>query len=401
MVREGVSHAWHHRKHRCGATIWSAEMTRTSGADRRDQRTNLGIESAAVKARLSALVTVVIGIAAVACGSALEPRGHTSRPPAQITLYAIPTRDSNPGSITAGPDGNLWFTETNANKVAKVTVSGTFTEYSIPTPASGPRGIATGPDGNLWLTEDLANKIAKVTTSGAITEYSIPTPASLPWDIVAGPDRNLWFTENHANKVAKITTSGVITEYTTPAICDPLGIAKAADESLWFTVTRAADSLVWPECGGFSVAKVTTSGAITHYPLPGADQLGTVGQPGRIAAGPDGNLWFTQCTWMTAPEVARVTPSGAFTEYRIPFDDIPEACPDGITAGPDGNLWVTMSLGGFVVRLTPAGAFTEYTFPGFSPYRFTTFHSNQGGIATGPDGNLWITGPNDVAKIVP
>jgi streptogramin lyase len=136
-------------------------------------------------------------------------------------------------------------------------------------------------------------------------------------------------------------------------------------------------------------------------PIPGAGQLGTVGQPGRIAAGPDGNLWFTQCTWMTAPEVARVTPSGAFTEYRIPFDDIPEACPDGITAGPDGNLWVTMSLGGFVVQLTTAGAITEYTFPGFSPDRFTTFQSNQGGIATGPDGNLWITGPNDVAKIVP
>ena len=46
----------------------------------------------------------------------------------------------SPRDITAGPDGNLWFTEFNpaANKVAKITTSGTITEYPVPTAAAEP-----------------------------------------------------------------------------------------------------------------------------------------------------------------------------------------------------------------------------------------------------------------------
>jgi hypothetical protein len=50
--------------------------------------------------------------------------------------------NSNPTGITAGPDGNLWFSEFNANKLAKITTAGVFTEYAIPTSGSEPLGIA-------------------------------------------------------------------------------------------------------------------------------------------------------------------------------------------------------------------------------------------------------------------
>jgi virginiamycin B lyase len=104
--------------------------------------------------------------------------------------------------------------------VAKVTTSGSFTEYTIPTvPASpgeftpGPAGITAGPDGNLWFTDPFSNKVARVTTSGIFTEYSIPgtvqmSPAlptsGYPASITAGPDGNIWFTEAWGNKVAKV-----------------------------------------------------------------------------------------------------------------------------------------------------------------------------------------------------
>lgn len=41
----------------------------------------------------------------------------------------------------------------------------TVTEYTIPTLASTPTGITAGPDGNLWFTESAGNKIGKITTS--------------------------------------------------------------------------------------------------------------------------------------------------------------------------------------------------------------------------------------------
>ena len=50
--------------------------------------------------------------------------------------------------IAAGPDGNIWFTKSSADQVAKITPAGIVTEYSngITSPA-GPQWIAPGPDG--------------------------------------------------------------------------------------------------------------------------------------------------------------------------------------------------------------------------------------------------------------
>src|SRR5438093_608793 len=70
-----------------------------------------------------------------------------------------------------------------------------FREFPVPTPNSYPIGITAGPDGNLWFTEFFASEIGRVTTGGAITEFPVPTPNSGPNDISAGPDGNVWFTE--------------------------------------------------------------------------------------------------------------------------------------------------------------------------------------------------------------
>src|ERR1700733_9521956 len=48
--------------------------------------------------------------------------------------------------------------------------AGVFTEFPVPTSESGPGGITAGPDGNLWFTEFQASKVARITTAGVITE---------------------------------------------------------------------------------------------------------------------------------------------------------------------------------------------------------------------------------------
>ena len=79
-----------------------------------------------------------------------------------ITEFPIPTAASQPWWITAGPDGNLWFTEQNGNKIGRITPGGTITEFTIPTAGSRPYDIATGPDGNLWFTENGGSKIGRI-----------------------------------------------------------------------------------------------------------------------------------------------------------------------------------------------------------------------------------------------
>jgi streptogramin lyase len=58
---------------------------------------------------------------------------------------------SGPADITAGPDGNLWFTENGSpNAMGRISPdsSNTITEFSIPS-----ADITKGPDGNLRFTQ--------------------------------------------------------------------------------------------------------------------------------------------------------------------------------------------------------------------------------------------------------
>ena len=94
---------------------------------------------------------------------------------------------------------------------------GAVTEFSKGVTAnSAPQSITTGPDGNLWFTESASNKIGRITPAGVVTEFSNGLSAGAnPWGITSGPDGNLWFTERSTSKIGRITPQGVITEFAT------------------------------------------------------------------------------------------------------------------------------------------------------------------------------------------
>src|SRR5689334_6423595 len=64
--------------------------------------------------------------------------------------FPITTPQSLPLCVTTGNDGAVWFVETGASKIGRITTSGQLTEFVIPTPNSFPRGITVGPDGEIW-----------------------------------------------------------------------------------------------------------------------------------------------------------------------------------------------------------------------------------------------------------
>src|SRR6266853_749628 len=177
--------------------------------------------------------------------------------------FPIPTANSSPNDITAGPDGALWFTEGTANKIGRVSTSGVITETTLPTPDSGPANITPGTDGALWFTEFFNNKIGRITTSGTITETTIPTAMSFPQGIIKGPDDALWFVESGAdpsgvNHIGRITTSGTITEFVIPSAAmggsNPQGITTGPDGALWFT-----------EFDTNQIGRISTAGVIAEF----------------------------------------------------------------------------------------------------------------------------------------
>jgi len=148
-----------------------------------------------------------------------------------------------PRHLTAGPDGNMWVTESNGGAspalIGRVSAGG-VREFAVTTP--GDLGVITGgPDGNLWFTDAGRNEIGRITPAGVVTKYALPTAASGPYGIAAAPDGNLWFTERAANRIGRITPAGQVTELACipTAGSGPTSIAAGSDGRLWFTETAA------------------------------------------------------------------------------------------------------------------------------------------------------------------
>jgi virginiamycin B lyase len=294
-----------------------------------------------------------------------------------ITEFPVPTPASEPNGIVAGPDGALWFTEYNANKVGRITTAGTINEFGIPTSASFPVYITAGPDGALWFTESSGNKIGRMTTSGTITEFTIPTPASQPAGIAAGPDGALWFTEISGNKIGRITTSGAVSEFAIPTSgSHPIAIAAGPDGALWFAENGSAIPNQ-PVIVG-KIGRITTAGAVTEVPVPALS--GPLAGPTSIVAGPDGALWFGAASNTgnsLVSSINRISTSGVISPHPV------SGIPLDIAAGPDGAVWFTLHNPDMVGRIATSATTTQFTIP--------TPGGNPAGIAAGPDGALWFT----------
>jgi streptogramin lyase len=107
----------------------------------------------------------------------------------------------------------------------------------------------------------------------------------------------------------------------------------------------------------------------------------------KITSGPDGNVWMTLAG--SAEDVAKITPSGAVTEYELPGI----ANPRGIATGPEGNLWVTFEGG--VAKFSPLS-------PKTTAVEFAIPKVKQGSsIVAGPEGRMWVATEGALISFLP
>ena len=250
------------------------------------------------------------------------PRGLEDRCLLAVTIndFPIPTPTACLG-ITAGPDGNLWFTEGIGNKIGEsprrprhhrvrhphrqqqalsgsrpgptatsgsprtATRSARSTRRPTPSPSSpsppptaDPGGITAGPDGNLWFTEYVGDQIGEINPTRTHHRIHRPHANSVPSTSPPGPTATSG-SPRSANKIGEITpTTHASPSSPSPRPTRPCGITAGPDGNLWFTETTAN------KIGGSPRRR-------THHRVlrPHAQQRAV-----RITAGPDGNLWFTE-----------------------------------------------------------------------------------------------------------
>ena len=328
--------------------------------------------------RLGAVLAVVTLLGACGHSGSVMPQSSTGlaaqsigdqtdqlRSLSNVKFFRIPTSFSWPEYITNGPDGNLWFTEFYARKVARITPSGVVTEFPLHG-TDDDEAIVTGPDHNLWFTQPGANQIGRMTTSGVLTDFPIQGQDPSPRGISVGPDGNLWFTEYYDDHIGRITISGVITRFAVPTNSSPWEIMTGPDGNLWVTES--------------TTGKIDRFNPRTLRFLPPI-VLNQNDNPWALTIGPDHHVWFTG----RASGKLGVVTNGKVTEFKIPTQG---AYPDDMTFGSDGTLWFTESLTHAIGRFTPAtGKF-------LSRIDLAT-QDVPTSIVTGPDGNIWFTNPSE------
>ena len=231
-------------------------------------------------------------------------------PAGVITEFGTSTITFIPEGLALGPDKMLWFTEHTDSgegligRIDPLAVDPNTTIVEFPIGASGtnahPNGITAGSDGNMWFTRDttdLPNGVTKVSriltaSPNTITEFAL-TDGSNPEGITSGPDGNLWFVESFNSGTPRIgrmdpravDPATTLTEFTAGLTnhASPDGIASGCDGNLWFTEDAGA--------GGAppAIGRITLAGVITEYPVPTAGSF-----PAGISASVPGdpNMWF-------------------------------------------------------------------------------------------------------------
>jgi streptogramin lyase len=319
------------------------------------------------------------------------------------TFHEYPVPDNgfgvNLSGITAGPDGNVWFTNegdrfrSNRGEVEFITPAGAITAFAQPQ-TTEPAGIVTGADGNLWYGGEVDSfeqpAIGRITTDGTATRFSLPpgfADTGLGFVLTAvtlGPDGNVWYAHSQYTPekgvIGHISPDGQATSSVIPpdrfggsAVGGALSMTAGPDGNIWF-IPDFVD-------GHYYAGRVTPDGQYTFFEAPGTDNA-----LWSIAAGPDGNLWASAVRFdrrdarILSASIDQITVNGQFTEFSLP--DASHAAAS-ITLGPDGNLWFTEPGANQIGMMTPAGQLTEYAIP--------TPNSNPRLITAGPDGNIWFT----------
>lgn len=93
----------------------------------------------------------------------------------------------------------IWFVDPAHRRIGRINFDGTHLKYFTAGLTGDPAAIVDGPDGNLYFAES-QSQVGRITPAGVITEYPIPGLAGTTnfpvLGMSVGPDKNIWFVSN-------------------------------------------------------------------------------------------------------------------------------------------------------------------------------------------------------------
>ncbi|GAB4305895.1 MAG: hypothetical protein Kow0097_04900 [Candidatus Bipolaricaulota bacterium] len=292
----------------------------------------------------------------------------------QLTQWDLPATNASPYGIALAPDGKVYFTEFNLNRIGQLDpVANEIRERQV---GEGPAGLVLGDTGAVYFTLSQENALELLVFIGGGAKWSLPTPGAWPEVLVAAPTGpgkvNLWLNERNSSKIARFAPAQVFV--TLPLILSPPQPITPIVTEISPTITSVSPELypgnpLLPP--PIALLVPATNGPFTEW-----QSMITDCYLERVAVAPDGRVWFTQGV---APISVLDPETNTALVYGIPGG----TSALGIVVGPDGKVWFTDTLRPAIGVLDPATADVRlWPIPdGRQPFA----------LALDAEGNVWFT----------
>lgn len=215
----------------------------------------------------------------------------------------------------------------------------TITEFATPSAASLPQGVDIGSNGDIWYAETSAGKIAVQHANHTSAEFTVPNSGQ-PFILKVAAD-GIWFTDSGTHAIGYLNpNTGSIKEYPIPSGASPFFIQLAPDGSKWFSVTAG-------------VGRLSPSGTITEWDVALEHPDDNIEQ---LSLDRLGNVWFAERNFDGAGaagtnKVRRLDPTtNVISTYLVPTFG---GNPAGVHANTNGTVWVSEYFANAFALLDP------------------------------------------------
>ncbi|HYH51711.1 MAG TPA: hypothetical protein VEG38_19375, partial [Acidimicrobiia bacterium] len=229
--------------------------------------------------------------------------------------------------LVRAPNGDLWGIDRGGNSVWQISPGKEPRRHPVPTAtgregagSGGPYGsglsdIAVGAGGNVWFVETEADKVGRITPDGQITEVPLFGPGDgylRPSSLSPAPDGSVWVSAPLGRRIVRVDGRTLaIRNVTVPhpggtVIAHSLAVGPGGD--VWFG--RPSPSAMEPAGPSPALGRRRPDGSLAYHVLPGGGRR----EPGALTAGPDGAIWFLDAP---AGTLGRMAADGTLTEFAL------------------------------------------------------------------------------------